>query len=257
MMNFMKSEWYRIAHTSEIYWWTGIMAGLLLCMNIVLSISDKRIPDFPYGTVRFSMSSLSAGMTILMVVGAILASVLFSGDKKYGTMKNTVASGIPREKIFLGKCLVTVGTAFISMVIILMVYIGSACLLLKGPGTFAVTETLKGVGATLLCAVASAILEIVLIQCFEKDVMAVIGWFAVMFLIPKFCFFVGLKIDLFNRIASWMPWNFLDMEVLVNMSEWRCLWDTPEGLGKCLIAGAVGIVVFLTAGLVLTRKQEI
>ena len=49
----------------------------------------------------------------------------------------------------------------------------------------------------------------------------------------------------------------LKYEVSVNMSGYRCLWDTPEGAAKCLIAGAIGILIFYAAGILAFRKREI
>ena len=41
MRNYIKSEWYRVTHTSTIYVFTGVLAGLALLLNLVLWFFDK------------------------------------------------------------------------------------------------------------------------------------------------------------------------------------------------------------------------
>ncbi len=258
MINYMKSEWYRIIHSKEIYTFTGTAGGMAFLLNLIHFIANRKIEGFRYGTISFSFSFLVSGMHIILAAGAILAMFLFSGERKNGIMRNTVACGISREKIFLGKTIVCSAVAFLSMFVILTVYLGSACLLLDGPIQPALKETLTGVSAVLLCAVASVILELLFLVLFEKDVAAMLGWAAVMAVIPKILLIAGLKIEICARIASWMPWNYLSSEVSASLSGgYQCLWDTTEGFMKCVISGAAGILIFLAAGLIFGRRQEV
>ena len=41
------------------------------------------------------------------------------------------------------------------------------------------------------------------------------------------------------------------------MSGYECLWSEPEGALKCVIAGVIGIVVFLILGVLINRRKEI
>ena len=41
------------------------------------------------------------------------------------------------------------------------------------------------------------------------------------------------------------------------MSECITVWDTAEGMAKCLLSGAAGILAFGTAGVLLLKKKEI
>ncbi|MBQ6889235.1 MAG: ABC transporter permease subunit [Lachnospiraceae bacterium] len=257
MLNYMKSEWYRIVHTKEIYVVTGALAGLTLLMNLVLFLSNRELENFRYGTVSFSLSFLISGMSVLMIAAAGMAIMLFAGDWRYGILKNAVAEGISREKIFLGKCVIGTIVSICSMVVVLTVYIGSAYLLLDAgsvDGTLPIV--VKGVMSTLLVSIASFIFTIVLSSYFEKEYMTLLGWTIVMNLIPSILNLVGRKISILKRIASWMPNVYLKDEVFANMKGWQCLWETPEGFAKCLISGILGIVIFLTIGIVLCRKKD-
>mgnify|MGYP002232657355 FL=1 len=51
--------------------------------------------------------------------GLIVAAVLYEEEHKNGNMKNAVAFGISREKLFLGKCMTAVLTATVIMALVL------------------------------------------------------------------------------------------------------------------------------------------
>lgn len=258
MRNYIKSEWYRVTHTSIIYMFTGVLAGLALLVNLVLWFLDKVDPTFPYGTTAFSLSNLVCMMTMLFYVGMILVYLIFADDKKNGSLKNSIAFGISRTEIFLGKCVVSTLISLISLAVILVVFLGSAVLLLEpGVEPHAVKITLQGVACVIPMAVASEVLGIAFCNFCQKEVVAGIDWYAVMVAIPQICFILGLKFEPWAKIAAWMPNNYLSKEIMVNMSGWNCLWQTPEGVAKCLISGFIGLIVFLAFGLIVSKKQEV
>lgn len=258
MRNYIKSEWYRVTHTPTIYVFTGVLSGLTLLMNLVLWVSDKTEATFPYGTTAFSLSFSACSMAIIFVVGAILAGLLFAEDKKNGSLKNSIAFGISRTEIFLGKCVVSTVVSLISLAVILTVYMGSAVLLLEpGVEPNAVWITLQGVVCVIPMAVASEVLTLALCIVFRMEVVVGLNWYLYMVAIPEICFYIGLKFEIWAKIAAWMPFNYLSREVMINMSGWNCLWQTPEGVAKCLISGFVGLIVFLVFGLMVCKKQEV
>lgn len=258
MLNYMKSEWYRITHASTIYVFTAIMAGLTLLINVVLFIFNMTDSSFRYGNVSFSLSLLASGMALIFLVGAVVVSLLFSGDRKNGILKNAVAFGISREKIFIAKCIVSSLISICSLVVILVVYIGSAVLLLEpGVEPSAVFILLRGIGYILITAVAFEVLAIAFYNFFDNDVLAYSAWYTIMGIIPGVCSLLGMKIDLFRKIAAWMPYNYLNGAVYVNMGRWECLWETSQGAAKCLISGGIGLVIFLVMGLIMCKKKEL
>ncbi len=258
MFNYIKSEWYRVTHSKTIYVFTGILAGMTLLLNLLLCFLDRVDSTFPYGTTAFSLSNLVCMLTVLFYVGLILVDLLFAGDKKNGVLKNAIAFGISREEIFIGKCVVSAVISVCSLLVILVVYLGSAVLFLEpGVEPNAVFITLKGVACLLIMAVAFEVLAIALCTYFEKEMIAAVVWYLVVSVLPNICFIIGLKSEVFRGIAAWMPANYLSREVMVNMSGWSCLWDTPQGVAKCLISGAIGLIVFLMFGLGICKKQEV
>ena len=258
MRNYIKSEWYRVTHTPTIYVFTGILAGLALLFNLLLWFLDKVDPTFPYGTTAFSLSNLAWMMTMLFYVGMILVYLVFADDKKNGSLKNSIAFGISRIEIFMGKCVVSTLVSLISLAVILLVFLGSAVLLLEpGVEPRAVEITLQGVACVIPMAIASEALGLALCSFCQKEVVAGIDWYVVMVAIPQICYILGLKFEPLAKIAAWMPHNYLGREVIANMSGWHCLWQTPEGVAKCLISGFIGLIVFLIFGLLVSKKQEV
>ena len=86
MLNYVKSEWYRIVHGRELYLFTGALCAIVLAGNVLLWVMSTT-PDFPYATVRFSMSNLISMLTLLFFMAGLLVWVLFADDRKDGTFK--------------------------------------------------------------------------------------------------------------------------------------------------------------------------
>lgn len=256
MLNYIKSECYRTSHGKSLYRTIAVLAGLVLLMNTALALGKQYIPDFRYGTFRFSLNTYTGMIFIMVLFGAVIPGCLFIDDRRNGVLKNVVAYGISREKIFLGKCVVAFLFTFLILCTTLLMYVGSAWLLLGNPEWLPLREMLTGTAASLPSAAASLIFLLLLGALYEKEMIAVIWWAAVFCVLPAVCAIAGLKLELFARIASWMPYNFLQSEAIVTYSAYQCLWDTSAGLARCIISGVTGMVVFLLLGIWRFRKQE-
>lgn len=259
MLNYIKSEFYRIFHGKEFYLFTGVLALLTVLMNVILCLLDATVSHFPYGSIRYSLNILSSSMELLFYAGMALTSFIFSEEYKNGTLKNTISFGITRRQFFTGKCVVCSAASLLSLVIIMPFYYGSAYLLLDGAGEITVADRLRGVLANLPMAFASVILTVALMCIIKKEMTMVMWWLFLMVFLPIITLFLGFQVEWLNRVAEWMPRNYLNLEVVINMSQmqYKALWDTPEGMAKCLIAGFTGIVVFYLIGWIGFRKKEI
>lgn len=258
-MNYVKSEFYRVSHNRGIYCLTGILAILSFLLNAVLGWFGRADgSSFPYDTTSFSYSNLVANPMIFCVMGAIIGIFLYEGNRKNGNLKNTIAFGIPRTKIFVGECIVATVTAIVSLIVVLAVYIASAVVFLEQTGPVRLTDLLTEIPAVFLIAVASLISGIVCIEAFGKGSTGIIIWFVIWFIIPRIFFYLGLRIDVIHNIAMWMPDNFFGTNVMsVNMSQSITAWGTTKGMVKCLISGIIGIVIFSLSGVVFLRKREL
>ncbi|MEA5019560.1 MAG: ABC transporter permease [Gordonibacter sp.] len=256
MLNYLKSEWYRISHGKEIYVFVGILCAIVLAANVLLRLMAAT-PDFPYATVRFSLSNVIASLGLLFFVAGIMVWVLFADEWKDGTFKNALAYGISRRNIFVGKCLVSVLVGLVGLMVVLVVYIGSAVLLLEG-STESVVYLLKGVATALPFTIACVVLAVAVIATLPKLIVEIWVWLAIVSIIPAALNMIGLVFEPVAVVASWMPANFFAHEVIINQSGTaQFLWDTPEGLTKCLVSGFVGVAVFAIVGLWRVEKTEL
>lgn len=259
MLNYVKSEFYRVSHDKGVYCFIGILATLSFLLNAILGWFGKMDPTgFRYHTTSFSYSNLVANPMTFCVMGTIVGILLYEGNRKNGNLKNTIAFGIPRTKVFIGECIVAVVTALISMTVILSVFILSAMIFLQHTGPVSLNDLLTEVPAVFLLAVAFVISGIVCIEGFSKNSIGVIVWFVIWFLIPKVFFYLGLRFAACYQIAMWMPDNFFGTSgMVVNMSQSITAWGTAQGMAKCMISGMIGIVFFTVFGIISLRKREL
>lgn len=253
MMNYIKSECYRITHTKELYLFTGILSALACLVQIVLKCTGTK-----YAVTSFSYSNLVANPMLFAAAGVMLSILLYEDSHKNGNLKNTVSCGISRVKIFAGECMISLAAATFAMAVTVAVWIFSAQLLLVQDGPVVYQDLLMETGAVYLIAAASMISALVFLDVFEKNILGIFVWAAVWFVIPKILYYLALRFHAFYPAAMWIPENFFGVNSLhVNMNECITIWDDVHGFVRCLLSGAAGVVIFLAAGVCAVRKKDL
>ncbi len=260
MLNYIKSELYRAAHSKEL---RGAFIGLLaiiLFLNLTLFLM-KDVEHFRYGSSSFSYSMLVSVPMMYCYVAADVAAMLYESDRRNGTMGNSIAYGISRMQLLVGKCVVCFVASLVMLAVALPLYIGCAELLLHATGPTTIQDMLMEVPAMSLIATGSLILAVVLLDFFENSFFSVLAWLTVMLFLPKILLFAGIILpfggDVLMDVAMWMPTNFIPAGTNVNMTECATIWDTGAGMARCLLSGTAGILVFSAAGVLLLRKKDI
>lgn len=257
MLNYVKSEAYRIVHGKELYLFTGALCVLVLAANVILRAMTYMDPTFPYATVKFSLSNLLGMFTMLFALAGVLVAVLYADDRKNGTLKNAVAHGCSRLSLFVGKCTVSLAAGVVSMAVVMVVYVTSATLLLDGP----LMDTLGIVMGALLSGLPSIVAVVVLAVgldgFFSKTTVAIVAWVVIVFAIPQVLAIVGLRFDVVATVASWLPTNIFGNEVNAAFQGGIFPWETPFGLAKCLIAGFASLALFAGLGAWRARRIEL
>jgi hypothetical protein len=258
MTNYIKSEIYRVVHNKDIYFFTAILAMLAVLLNGILVWFGKMDGEtFPYDTTSFSYSNLVANPMVFCIMGTVVGVILYDGNKKNGNLKNTIAFGVSRTKVFLGECIVSSIAATVSLIIVVTIYIICAMLFLEQTGPVSLTDLLTEIPAVYLIAIACLISGIVCIEVCGKTSSGIIIWVTIWFIIPMVFFYLGLRIDMFYRIAMWMPTNFFGTHgMVVNMSRCITAWGTTDAMIRCISVGIVGVVAFSLVGVILLRKKE-
>ena len=257
MLNYMKSELYRISHGTEAYLLVVALVVVVLAANIILYAMTFVDPTFPYATVRFSLSNLLGMFTMLFALSGVLVALLYADDRKNGTCKNAIAHGCSRTSLFVGKCIVSVAVGLASMAVVLVVYIGSAALLLEGPVAEPAGVLFTAIAAGLPSIVAAAVLAVALEGYFAKTATAIVAWIVVVYVVPQVLALIGLRIDPVAVFAGWLPTNIFGNEVNMAFLGGDFPWDQPFGLAKCLIAGFASLALFAAVGVWRARKIEL
>ncbi|WP_088036397.1 ABC transporter permease [Evansella clarkii] len=105
MINYLKSENYRLLHKKSIYMTSGICLFLITAAALVLYIFHQSDPGFPYGTSIFLYSNVISSGIVIMIVGFLFNTALTGKDAS--VMKQAVSFGISRNTIFWSKLIVT------------------------------------------------------------------------------------------------------------------------------------------------------
>lgn len=256
MLNYMKSEFYRITASKGIYLFTFGIAAFALAINLLLFTMNHIDAEFPYGTIRFSLSNLIALIYLVMLCAGLVVVLLYGDDRKNGTMKNALAAGLSRPQIFIAKCLICCLVGFISMIIILLIYLGSAVLLLEGSATESLTVLFQGIIAILPTSIAAIVFLVASFHFIKNSNWAQIFWISILFAVPILIQTFGMYFEPLAYIASWMPTNIFLYEVHVTMSVFECVWQTGLGMIKCIVTGIIALVIFGVFGLWQTNKME-
>jgi len=253
MMNYTKSEFYRIFITKEIYTAAGLLAGIALLLNAALYFFGNS-----YANTSFSYSNLVANPMVFAFMGMIIPFLFYEGGKRNGNLKNTVAGGISRVKIFAGECVVSLAVSTLLMATTMGVWVFSANLLLEKAGPVDWKDFLGEGAAMYLIAGACLISGILFLEIFDKNITGILVWAALWFLLPEAFMYLAVRFPVLYQPAMWLPNNFLAVNAShVNTRECITAWDTMDGVIRCVLSGLAGCIIFGISGAVLLKRRDL
>lgn len=254
MLNYIKSEICRVTHTKEMYLTTGILASLAVLLQVLLYFFGG-----PYRNTSFSYSNLVSSPMLFGFMGGMVVIFLYEGGRRNGNLKNTVAAGVPRTKIFAGQCVVALLAATVVMVVVVAVWILGAEMLLPKEGPVQLSDLLMEIPMVYLIAAAGLVSGVLFLEFFDKSGTSILVWLSVWIFVPKLLMYLGFRFDMVYDLALWMPANFFDITNGANVNTRECLtaWDTAEGAARCLISGLAGTAVFGILGMKLLKKRDL
>lgn len=256
MGNYIKSELYRIFHSAPLYITICVFAGLPLLLNIILYGFGRMDAGFRYATTSFSYSNVVANPMIFCFSGLAVVFILYEKSKKNGNLKNLIAFGISRTKIFAAQFVVSFLVSLVILIITETVYITSAVLLLPQQGPVLVWDMFMAVAASSFIAISALLFSVLTIQLFDRISTGILFWLCVFCFIPQALYFCGFVVEPVGKLAMWMPYNFFNT-MTVNTKECIPVWDTGMGLMKCVLSGIVGSLLFGIMGVLFLRKKEV
>ena len=259
MMNYIKSELYRVIHSKGIYILMGICGGLLLAMNLILYFVERDNPIFQYDTTLFSFSMVENSLGIVFILTVCLGCMIFADEYKNKTIMNSIASGYSKTSIYIGKMIVGIIVSISALVIVLSVFIASGCLLLKNSGEEGelILEIIKVFGVYAPILITGLIAAITLSFLIGNVAGATWTWIGLFMGVPMISSLLEMKFAFFGELSKWLVFNLIGNGTVSETQGFVMLWKTQDGLYRCLLAGFMGIAVFLIIGLLGVRRKEI
>ena len=105
LINYIKSENYRILHSKGFYIYTIICNLLIILAAITLMYFDKTTNKFPYGNAKFFYSNVISAGLIIIVIG-IAFNLLVNNKESQRLVKDSISFDISLYIIFIGKFLI-------------------------------------------------------------------------------------------------------------------------------------------------------
>ncbi len=274
MLNYIKSECYRISHRPALYVTTLLLSAFVVGLIVLIAVFAWDTDNASAVNAGITYAGLISSPQVFMYMAAIISCLIYSSVHKYGDVKNTVAGGLSRVQVFAGKCITSLITATIVMIVLLAVWIISAELILTSGGLFSIADVLFEVLVVYLIAAANIITVQLFFELFKKEMLAALDWAAVWIILPAVLNLLGMRFEVLADIASWMPYNFLQnvvqtttvaqgdvmggsVSVSIIAQKPDVLWYTSEGLFKCLLSGAIGVTLFSLAGWLVLRRRDL
>lgn len=253
MLNYIRSELYRNFHMKGSYLLIGICGGLVTAMHGVLAWAGAR-GDFWYNNLSFTMSMLLTAGTLLAAITLIVGSIAFGDEYKNGTMKNVTAYGFSRMKIFFGKQAAAVITAMVCFLAILGIFLISGLVLIENAPAEAWRELFVGMGAMIPSLVAVLAFSVSLQMIMESATAAQWVCLGVFFVAPPILELLGIKFQIFAELLEWWPTQVIGGVMLPDAGY---IWDTTEGMVRCVSVGGVWLILALGLGCLGFARKEI
>lgn len=256
MMNYIQSELYRISRTKSVYMFTIFFMILGIVMNGTLAWFGAIDENFIYNYTSFAYSQIVGNPMAFAFFGMLITIVLYEGNQRSGNMKNTIAFGLSREKVFTGMCIITTVVSIVIMFFILSTYLMSAMLLLKSSDVIQIHDVILEIGAVFLIAVASNVSVLCCLEYFSKSGLTTFMWLAAWSIVPSGFKYMTAPFTWLNQMVMLLPHNHFG-NMKVNMVECSTVWKTPTGMFYCVAIGFIHLFIIYVCSLYILRKRDI
>lgn len=249
MLNYLSAELYKLVHRRSYMVLSAVFLGLELLLLLTTGVVSYSYSG--NASLRESMDV----MPMFLLGGILLAPVVAAGtfDDQYGrdTMKNEVAFGVPRRRIYLGKLLsgAVAGVVLAAVATALYVLLCALFIGVRGSGDLLVSLTAATV--TFLCAVplwlASLSVTMLLLFWTRSAAASVTASLLSMLLLVPLCIAAPGP----GFPAPKLLWLFQNIYFAAPF------WDEPNNLLHCWLVGIGWLAVATVVGVAVFRKKEL
>lgn len=122
MINYLKSEQYRLLRKKSLHLTSLVCLLLISVAGAVLAYFGKTDPTFPYATSSFYYSNVLGGAGLIILIAFIVNFSLTGKDM--AVLKNTISFGITRNTVYWAKLILTLGYFLVLSIVGLCLLIG-------------------------------------------------------------------------------------------------------------------------------------
>lgn len=241
MLKLLGADCYKAFHRVYFYVILASLSGVAILLNALMAHAHQ--------TAESAVGTAGMLLAYPLFVICLFADITTAEENKEHTLKNTVAFGVPRSKVYLAKTASTMLLGLVTAAVTLAVFVGSAYALMPSKGGFAdlVSATAPYLGTAVLIYLAACALATLLAFVIRKNALFSITYFGLL-IVPTLLFkLLSLAYPIFSKAEDAMLYRQAQLIVSV---------PPAQLTGHALLALAY-IAVFIFAGLLLFDRQEI
>ena len=248
MINYIKSENYRLLHSKWFYMYTLICNFLIIAAAVVLYYSEKYVNQFPYANLKFYLINVVTSAVLIVVIGVLMNIMLYDKESK-ALMKVSTAMDISIPAMFLGKFIVFLFYFTVMCLICLITVIISGNVFL-GYDADVMNQFIISLANMVPLIFGGLALGHTLNSSRLKSSTAVFLTVIIYFYVPN----IFLVLKNFNDGLGWI-YKFSPGALFSENMRMYASGDNTLGLHYWLIGLSVGVVV-LVIGFLYARKFE-
>lgn len=248
MLNYLKSEHYRLLHKKSLYITSAICWLLISAAAFVLNFFPKIDSTFPYATAKFFYSNAISGGVMIIIAGYLYNFMLTGKDT--ALIKQSVSFGISRNVIFWSKLILTFSYFLLTCIVafVLMIILGENFLSTN-------SESIKNLSIACINMVPIVISGFALTHSLKmlkmNDAYILIIVFFIYVISGRLLRTLFRPIEFLNELYKYSP------NTLLNENLTQYLNDSPHLGYEYWIVGIVISVIALSIGAIRFAKKEI
>lgn len=253
MINYIKSEFYRIKRTKGLYISMGVILAVL---TFVLYVATDAVKTYGMGVgMIYSSIAQSLGMCTYMVIWIMSCA---QGDEgKFHIFKSSISSGSGRGVIFFGRFIAEIVTCVISYIIINLFIILVTSLMLGNFDTEGMSAYCMLMIKQLPVLLSMAAVVHTCYIVFKNSLSAVGVSYFILSLMPQIASIVGMKYEFISKLREFSPERFLEATFDADTYRVVCAWEIGNSTWKMILTVAIYFIGALIVGYAIMRKKDI
>lgn len=248
----MKSELYRTVRNRNLQIFTCICATLMLALVVVLKFFGQD-PTFTYANTRFALGNLYMQMKMVLLVAIVFSAFMHDNEERNHTIKHSVAFGIKRSTIYLGRFFVQVFVSSLIYIGLVTIFTVFSYMMLSHKNTGELESLIRVSFGSFTSLVAALAVTHFFLMVSENQNTAYVGALSILAVLPMICNLLAGKVVLIKQLTSLFPINVVSINGPLVFVE----GNVYIALFKSFIIGALWVMLFLLLGVVKFYEKDV